>query len=91
MIVASTSTDNAPSARQRLVYLTQLQSNEAFRWLWGHVQAFVERERVAALSEATDESERSKVLARYWGANTILNLPEALERAAKQQLIKEDK
>lgn len=51
----------------------------------------MERERVAALSEATDDEERSKVLARYWGANTIFNLPETLERAAKQQLIKEDK
>lgn len=91
MIVSSKQTDNAPSARQRLVYITQLQAHEAFQWLWGHVEAIVERERVAALSEATDDSERAKALAKYWGANSILNLPEYLERAAKQQLMKEDK
>jgi len=91
VILTSTHKDNAPSARQRLVYISQLQAHEAFRWLWGHVEAIVERERVSALSEATDEGERAKVLARYWGANTIFNLPETLERAAKQQLVKEDK
>jgi len=91
VILTSSHKDNAPSARQRLVYISQLQNHEGFKWLWGHVEAIVERERVAALSEATDDIERSKVLARYWGANTIFNLPEALERAAKQQLMKEDK
>ena len=90
-MIVSKQTDNAPSARQRLVYISQLSSHEAFKWLWGHVEAFVERERVAALSEATNSDDRAKSLARYWGANTILNLPETLERAAKQQLMKEDK